>query len=112
MDEWTFEIADLYGRLREEQDIVRGLFAELIGASADEVAIVESTGMGSNLAVEMIEPRAGGNVVFDEWSYPSSIYPWTLPERAHVESDASSRPGTGALSRKTWRGRSTTTRWR
>ena len=85
MDEWTFEIADLYGRLREEQDIVRGLFAELIGASADEIAIVESTGMGSNLAVEMIEPRAGGNVVFDEWSYPSSIYPWTLPERAQVE---------------------------
>ena len=35
MDEWTFEIADLYGRLREEQDIVRGLFAELIGASAE-----------------------------------------------------------------------------
>ena len=47
MDEWTFEIADLYGRLREEQDIVRGLFADLIGASVDEVAIVESTGMGS-----------------------------------------------------------------
>ena len=46
MDEWTFEIADLYGRLREEQDIVRGLFADLIGASADEVAIVESTGHG------------------------------------------------------------------
>ncbi len=84
-DEWTYEIADLYGRLREEQDAVRGLFADLIGASTDEIAIVESTGMGSNLAVEMIEPRRGANVVFDEWSYPSSIYPWTLPERAHVE---------------------------
>lgn len=85
MDEWSYDIADLYGRLRDEQNVVKGLFAELIGANSDEIAIVESTGMGSNLAVEMIEPCAGSNVVFDEWSYPSSIYPWTLPERQHVE---------------------------
>ena len=84
-DEWSYDIADLYGRLREEHDIVRGLFAGLIGAHEEEVAIVDSTGTGSNLAVEMIDAQRRGNVVFDEWSYPSSICPWMLPPRDHVE---------------------------
>ena len=84
-DEWSYDIADLYGRLREEHGIARRLFAGLIGADEDEVAIVDSTGTGSNLAAEMTGPQQGDNVVFDEWSYPSSIYPWMLPPREHVE---------------------------
>ena len=85
-DEWGFRIADLYNnRLNDEADKARRLFAGLIGADEDEVAIVDSTGAGSNLAVELIEPREGGNVVFDEWSYPSSIFPWMLPPRDGVE---------------------------
>ncbi len=85
-DRWGFRIADLYNNsLNEEADKARRLFAGLIGADEDEVAIVDSTGAGSNLAVELIEPREGGNVVFDEWSYPSSIFPWMLPPRDVVE---------------------------
>ena len=78
-DEWTYDMGGLYERLREEFDEVRRLFAGLIGADEDEVAIVDTTGAGSDLAIEMIEPRRGGNVVFDEWSYPSSVYPWYAP---------------------------------
>lgn len=77
--------AELYGRLNDQVDIARGLFAGLIGADEDEIAVLDSTGAGSNLAVELIEPRIGGNVVFDEWSYPSSIFPWMLPPRDVVE---------------------------
>ena len=85
-DRWGFRIADLYNNsLNEEADKARRLFAGLIGADEDEVAIVDSTGAGSNLAVELIEPCEGGNVVFDEWSYPSSIFPWMLPPRDVVE---------------------------
>ena len=84
-DHWSFDIGDLYGRLDEDFHVVRRLFAGLIGADEDEVAIVDSTGAGSNLAVELIEPHEGGNVVFDEWSYPSSIFPWMLPPRDRVE---------------------------
>jgi len=85
-DRWGFGIADLYNHdLSHEADKARRLFAGLIGADDDEVAIVGSTGEGSNLAVELIEPRENGNVVFDEWSYPSSIFPWMLPTRDMIE---------------------------
>ena len=84
-DHWSYDTADLYGRLDEELTVARRLFAGLIGADEDEVALVDSTGAGSNLAVELIGPREGGNVVFDEWSYPSSIFPWMLPPRDGVE---------------------------
>ena len=84
-DHWGLDTGDLYGRLDEDMDRARGLFAGLIGADEDEVAIVDSTGAGANLAVELIDPPESGNVVFDEWSYPSSIYPWMLPPRRHLE---------------------------
>jgi selenocysteine lyase/cysteine desulfurase len=85
MGEWTGDMLDLYGRLHEEQDEARWLFAGLIGADVDEVAVLDSTGTGENLAVEMIPVPAHGNVVFDEWSYPSAVYPWMLPPRDHIE---------------------------
>ena len=77
--------ADVYKRLREDFYRVRGLFAELIGADEDEVAITDCTGAGSNLAVEMIAHAECGNVVFDERAFSSSVYPWMLPNRAHLE---------------------------
>ena len=84
-DDWSYDTADLYGRVTEGLELARRLFAGLIGADEDEVAVVDSTGAGSNLAVELLGPREGGNVVFDEWSYPSSIFPWMLPPRDRVE---------------------------
>ena len=84
-DHWSYDMGDLYGHQYEELEVVRRLFAGLIGADEDEVAVVDSTGAGSNLAVELIGPLEGGNVVFDEWSYPSSIFPWMLPPRDAVE---------------------------
>ena len=84
-DRLAHDPADVYKRLREEFYRVRGLFAELIGADEDEVAITDCTGAGSNLAVEMIAPAERGNVVFDERAFPSSVYPWMLPDRDHLE---------------------------
>ena len=77
---------ELYRRWREDFVNVRRAFAALIGADEDEVAVTDSTGAGSNLAVEVIEPVSGSNVVFDELSYPSAVFPWMLPPRDHVES--------------------------
>ena len=76
---------DLYRHMAEEIVLVRRMFARLIGADDEEVALTDCTGTGSNLAVEMIEPRPGSNVVFDELAYPSSVYPWILPKRECVE---------------------------
>ena len=84
-DHWTNDMADLYGHLYDDHTRVRELFAGLIGAHVDEVAITDSTGAGSNYATGMIDIPKSGNVVFDEWSYPSSIFPWMLPGRDHIE---------------------------
>ena len=80
----TNDPGELYRRYREEFDVVRKLFADLIGADVDEVAVTDCTGTGSNLAVDMIDPLPGSNVVFDESAYPSAAYPWMLPPRSHV----------------------------
>ena len=81
----TNDPGELYRRYREEFDTVRKLFADLIGAEVAEVAVTDCTGTGSNLAVDMIDPVPGSNVVFDESAYPSAAYPWMLPPRSHVE---------------------------
>ena len=84
-DKLTNDPGELYRHTREDFDIVRKLFADLIGADEDEIAVTDSTGAGSNLAVELIDPVPGSNVVFDASAYPSAAYPWMLPPRDHVE---------------------------
>ena len=84
-DHLTNDPGDLYKHTHTDFDVARAAYAALIGADVDEIAVTDSTGTGSNLAVELIEPIAGSNVVFDELSYPSAVYPWMLPPRDHVE---------------------------
>ena len=81
----TNDPGELYRRYHEEFDVVRKLFADLIGADVNEVAVTDCTGTGSNLAVDLIDPVPGSNVVFDESAYPSAAYPWMLPPRSHVD---------------------------
>lgn len=85
IDEVTYDPNDRYDRLDEEYRRVQGLFASLIGADAGEILITGSTGAGSNLAVDILDGFAGSNVVFDTLTYPSSVYPWMLPDRESVE---------------------------
>lgn len=84
-DELSYDPGGILKRLSEESVLVRRRFAQLIGADEDEIVITDCTGTGSNLAVGMVEPLPGSNVVFDEMAYPSSVYPWMLPHRSHVE---------------------------
>ena len=80
-DEITYDPNGRYDRLDEEYRRVQYLFAQLIGAEPDEVVITDSTGAGSNLAVEILDGFPGSNVVFDTLTYPSSVYPWLLHGR-------------------------------
>ena len=64
---------------------VRSLFARIMHADVDEVAITEGASAASNIAIDLIEPIPDGNVVIDEFSYPSSVYPWMIPPRDRVE---------------------------
>ena len=82
---WALDPARLYAEYRGEREALRRAFAAVIGADPGEVAIVDGTSRGSNLAVQMIEAPPGSNVVVDELTYPSALYPWRLPAKAHVE---------------------------
>ena len=84
-DEITYDPNDRYDRLDEEYRRVQSLFAPFIGADPDEVLITDCTGAGSSLAVDILDGFPGSNVVFDDLTYPSSIYPWMLPGRDSIE---------------------------
>ena len=85
LDEVTHDGSGLYIRILDEYAEVKRLFAELMHADPEEIAVTEGTSAGSNIAVDMIDPVSGGNVVFDEFTYPSSVYPWLLPPRNKIE---------------------------
>jgi len=82
---WVADPSTIYSQFEEECELLRKTFAAVIGAEASEIAITDNTSRGSNLAVQMIDAPAGSNVVIDELTYPSSLYPWQLPAKSHVE---------------------------
>jgi selenocysteine lyase/cysteine desulfurase len=58
---------------------LRKSFATLIGAEPGEIALADNTSRAANIAVRILEKSEVGNVVVDDSTYPSSVYPW----RAH-----------------------------
>lgn len=70
---------------REEAARLRERVAGLIGAQAEDVALLDSTSRGNNLSVAMIDAPEGANVVVDVTTYPSALYPWLLPAKSHVQ---------------------------
>jgi cysteine desulfurase / selenocysteine lyase len=82
---WMHDPAAPYADYQGEWEIARQRFATLINADPDEVAIVDHTSRGSNLIVQMLPSAPRANVVVDDFTYPSSIYPWLLSQKAGVE---------------------------
>lgn len=77
----------VYHRARyfDEWEILKSRLAAVVGADPDELAILDNTSRGSNLAVQMIDPPPGANIVTDPTSHPSAVWPWLLPKRSPVE---------------------------
>lgn len=84
-DRWMFDPAYHRARYFDEWKILKSRLAAVLGADPDEIAIVDNTSRGSNLAVQMIEPPLGANIVTDPTSHPSAVWPWLLPDRGKVE---------------------------
>lgn len=71
---------------RDDQIALKTEFGELINASADEIAFVQSTSDGENIVVAGLGlPRAGGNVVVDDLHFTSSLYLYKMLEGQGVE---------------------------
>jgi len=51
-------------------------FAKLIGAKPNEIAFVENTSVGLNIAANMLHYPPGAKIVTTDLEYPSVVYPW------------------------------------
>jgi cysteine desulfurase/selenocysteine lyase len=52
------------------------LFAKLIGAKPEEIALIENTSMGMNIAANVLHYPPGSKIVTTDLEYPSVVYPW------------------------------------
>ena len=60
----------------ETSDLGKSLFARLVGAKPEEIALVENTSMGLNVAAHVLRYPPGSKVVTTDLEYPSVVYPW------------------------------------
>lgn len=75
---WRISYDDQFGTLRRSRE----LCASLIGASADEIALMVNTSYGINVAAWCIPLAPGDVVVSSDREFPANIYPWMALERA------------------------------
>lgn len=60
----------------ELTDLGKSLFAKLIEAKPEEIALVENTSMGLNIAANVLHYPPDSKVVTTDLEYPSVVYPW------------------------------------
>lgn len=65
-----------FERWSEKVDELRGRFARLINAEADEIAVTDGTSRAAAIAVGLLAGTRGRDVLVDPTTYPSSLYPW------------------------------------
>lgn len=69
---WQLTPADFFA----ESEQVRGLFAELVCANVDGVAIIPSVSYGIGVAAANLPIDAGQHILVLEDQFPSNVYPW------------------------------------
>ena len=77
--------------------------ARLVGATADEIALMPNTSFGINLAAQVLPIEPGQRIVVSDREFPANVYPWVgvaREGRARVDivrADALGRPDEGRL---------------
>ena len=61
------------------------LFAKLINADIEEIALVENTSMGLNIVTNLFDLQKRSKVVTTDLEYPSVVYPWLSKKYVKVE---------------------------
>lgn len=86
---WTIKPADFFPGPEE----ARVLFARLINASPDEIAIVPSASYGVATAARNLAAPAGSRILLLEEQFPSNVYAWReLAARTGARIDTVPRP--------------------
>jgi selenocysteine lyase/cysteine desulfurase len=57
-------------------DALRAVFAELVNARADDIALVPAASYGVSTAARNLPLARGQNVIVAEDQFPSNVYPW------------------------------------
>jgi len=69
--------ASRFGEVSSEaEDLGKQYFAKLVGAKPGEIALIENTSMGLNIAANVLRYPPGSKVVTTDLEYPSVVYPW------------------------------------
>lgn len=66
-----------FGEVLQDVARTRSLCAQLIGAHADEIALLGPTSLGLSLFANGLDWEAGDEVVYYGDDYPANVYPWT-----------------------------------
>ena len=78
LEQWCDGRFDWTAAERAGED-ARAMFAEIIGATAGEIAIVPAVSTAAGIVAANLPPaRAGENVVVAENEFASNYYPWLL----------------------------------
>ena len=86
---WTIRPADFF----EDTARARGLFARLIGADADGVALVPAASYGIATAAANLPLAPGRTVVIAADQFPSNVHPWTAAAAAAGAAVVTATPG-------------------
>ncbi len=60
----------------EPDDGGKPFFARMIGAKTEEIALIENTSLGLNIAANVHRYPEGSKIVTTDLEYPSVVYPW------------------------------------
>jgi len=71
------------GHMEQRKHESLKLFAELVGASEDEIAFLFSTTEGENIVVNSLDFKPGDNVVIDDLVYPSTFVIYRRLQQTH-----------------------------
>lgn len=74
-----------WGEWTRRIELIRAETGKLIGAPAEDIALVSRTTEGINIAAQGLDWREGDNVVLLGTEYPANIYPWMNLEKRGVK---------------------------
>lgn len=76
VQKYLFELSNSGEASFDSSDYGKALFAKLIGAKPNEIALTESTSVGLNIVANMLKYPHGSKIVTTDLEYPSVVYPW------------------------------------
>lgn len=89
---WEIKPADFFG----DSETARGMFATMIGAGADDVALVPAASYGLAVAAANLPVAAGQTIVMQAEEFPASVLTWrNVARRTGAEIVTVDRPEDG-----------------